>query len=325
MRLLGVELRRLRARLAIVIVMVIGLGATLLLGLAAYSSATPMTDEQVAEAQRYYEMDRENWEQDGEQMIADCLEAQEADREASGDDTLDYMCDDMEPKLENYLWEPPGFAEFASQAMPQALLLVSLVTLLVGVTFVAAEFATGSIGTWLTFVPQRGRVFASKTAAAAVAGAVYGLVWGAVLVGVMAGAYALAGSDVAISARLVHSVLKIGALGIAVTLIGTALAFVLRHTAAALGVAIGYLIAIDTILLQFIKGGGRWSLTTNMSAWVTGSASYYQETCTTDQNGTMCDYVEHTVTQTQGGLVLLGVVVVVTAVAYLTFRRRDVG
>ena len=324
MRLLGVELRRLRARLAIVIVMVVGLAATLLLGLAAYTTAKPMSDEQQAEARQYYEMDRENWEENGEQMVADCLEAQEAEVEATGDDTLDYMCDEMEPKLENYLWEPPTYAEFLSMTMPQALLLVCMVSLLVGVTFVAAEFATGSIGTWLTFVPERGKVFASKSAAAAVAGAVYGLVWGAVLLGVTAAGASLAGSDVVVTAPLVHSALKVGVLALAVTLIGTGLAFLLRHTAAALGVAIGYLIAIDTLLLQYLKGGARWSLSTNMTAWVTGRASYYEEQCTTDASGTMCDYVEHTVSQTQGGLVLLAAVVIVTALAFVTFRQRDV-
>lgn len=324
MRLLGVELRRLTARIAVVIVMVVGLAATLLLGLAAYSSAQPMTEEQLAEAEKYYELDRQNWEENGEQMIADCLEAQEMDAEASGDDTLDYGCEEMEPQREWYIWEPPAFSEFTTAALPQALLLVSLVSLLVGVTFVAAEFATGSIGTWLTFVPQRGKVFTSKTTAAALAGLVFGLVWGAAYLGVTAAGYALAGSDVTITAPLIHSVLKVGVLALAVTMIGTALAFLLRHTAAALGVAIGYLIGIDAILLQALRGGGRWSLTNNLAAWVAGRASYYEESCTTDQNGTMCDYVERTITQTQGGLVLAVVVVFVTALALLTFRRRDV-
>src|SRR5690606_41703660 len=134
----------------------------------------------------------------------------------------------------------------------------------------------------------------------------------------------LAGGARAVTAPQVRALLKVAGLGTAVTVGGTALGFLLRHAAAALGVALGYVIAVDGIVLSALRGGGRWSLLTNMQAWVTGSASYYQDECTTTATGTMCDWVEHTVSMTQGGLVLLGVVVVLGAAALLTFRRRDV-
>lgn len=324
MRLLGVELRRLIARIAIVVVMVAGLAGTALLGLAAYSTAQPMTEQQVTEAQRYYDQERQNWEENGEQMVADCLAQQETDRDATGDDSLDYMCDEMEPQLDWFMWEPPGFGEFVTSGLFSGMLILGLVTLLVGVTFVAAEFASGSMGMWLTFVPRRGRVFASKTGAAAIAGVVFGLVWSAVFLGVAAGGYALAGSDVVITAPLIHTLLKVAVTGLAVAVVGTGLAFVVRHTAAALGIAIAYLIAIDQIVLGLLPGGGRWTLLNNITAWTTGSAAYYVEQCTVEETGNVCDYVEHTITQTQGGLVLLAVVVIVTALALVTFRRRDV-
>lgn len=324
MRLLSVELRRLGARIAIVVVMIVGLAGTALLGLAAYSSAQPMTEQQISEAQRFYEMERENWEENGEQMVADCLDAQEAEAEASGDDSLDYGCHDMEPSLDWYMWEPPRFADFASAGLSSGMLILGLVTLLVGVTFVAAEFASGSMGMWLTFVPRRGRVFISKTTAAAIAGLAFGVVWSTLFLGVTATGYALAGSDVAITAPLIHTLLKVAVTGLAATVVGTGLAFVVRHTAAALGIALGYLIGVDQILLGLVPGGERWTLLNNVTAWTNGSSLYYDEECTVDASGTMCDYVEHTIGQTQGGLVLLGVVVVVTVIAVATFRRRDV-
>lgn len=324
MRLLGVELRRLRARAAVLVVMAIGLAGTLLLGWAAHQAAQPMPEEDIAQAERFYQEEVEHWESDGERMVAECLEAEAAESEASGEQ-LDFGCDEMgPPQREWYVWEPPAFAEFATAALPSAMLLLAFVSLLAGVTFVAAEFATGSIGTWLTFVPRRGRVFASKTGAAAVGGLVFAAVWSAAYLGATALGYALAGSEVAVTATQVHALLKVAVLGTAVTVVGTALGFLLRHTAAALGVALGYVIAVDGIVLSALRGGGRWSLLTNMQAWVTGSASYYQDECTTTATGTMCDWVEHTVSMTQGGLVLLGVVVVLGAAALLTFRRRDV-
>jgi ABC-2 type transport system permease protein len=321
-RLLGVELRRLLARAAIIGIALIGLAGTLLLGLAAYSTAQPMTDQQIAEAEGYYEQERQNWESNGEQMVADCLQQQEQEAELTGEE-VDWGCDQMEPQREWYLWEPPTFADFVTTSLPPALMILCLVSLLVGVTFVAAEFAAGSIGTWLTFVPRRGPVFASKTASAAVAGLAFGLLWSGAFLGATAAGYALAGSDVTITSPLIHSMLKVAVLGVAITVVGTGLAFVLRHTAAALGVALGYLIAIDTMVLQNLGAGG-WTLVNNIGAWVTGSAVYYDEQCTVDETGTTCEYLEHTITQTQGGLVLLGLVVVVTVIAFATFRRRDV-
>ena len=63
----------------------------------------------------------------------------------------------------------------------------------------------------------------------------------------------------------------------------------------------------------------------HLSAWVNGSAEYYTTVCTTTADGQTCTSFTHTITQTQGGLVLGGVVVVIALLALVVFRRRDVG
>ena len=40
--------------------------------------------------------------------------------------------------------------------------LVALTALMVAGSFIGAEYSTGSIANWLSFIPRRGRVFASK-------------------------------------------------------------------------------------------------------------------------------------------------------------------
>ena len=325
MKLLGVELARLRARRAVQILLLLGLASTLLFAWAAYSSAQPMSAASREMAEEQWRLAQEDWEEYGQEQVEQCREDEAAEAERTGQD-VDWGCEDMEPQREWFFWEPPAFADYLPSAVVPGLLVIALVSLMVGVTFVAAEFATGAIGTWLTFEPRRGRVFASKTVAAAAAAVLFGLVWGALFIGANAAGYAAAGSDVAVTGTLAHLVLRAAALTAAITVVGTGLAFVLRHTAASLGVAIGYLIGVDTILLgNVVPGGQRWQLTLNLTAWLSGRpAPYYEESCTVDATGTFCDYVERTVSMTQGGLVLLAVTVAVTAVAFVTFRTRDI-
>lgn len=322
-RLLGVELTRLRARTAVVLLAAVGLASVLLFGWMAYSSAQPMTDDQLAMAEEQWELTQQDWEEHGEEQVEQCLEAQATESELAGEE-LDFACDAMAPQREWFFWEPPPFAEFAPGAFGAGLLVVAVLSLLAGITFVAAEFGTGSIGTWLTFEPRRGRVFTSKVAAAAIGGAVFALAWAWAFVAAIAAGYTLAGQEAAMTTELVHTTLRTGALGAAVAVIGAALGFLVRHTAAALGIALGYLIGVDLITLQQFTGGGRWMLVNNVMAWVAGEAQYYTEECTVELTGMSCEMIAHTVTMTEGGLVLLGVAVVVTAVAFLTFRHRDV-
>ena len=166
MRLLGVELRRLAARRLIGFVRLGGLAAVVLVVVGAWFSAQPPTDAQLAEAQAVYDQELEYWEQEGDQMLADCLEAEEAERELMGEE-VDFGCDQMEPQLEWYLPYSPPLEEILTSNLATMAFLPVMLTLIIGVTATAAELSTGTMSTWLTFVPQRTRVVLSKIAASA--------------------------------------------------------------------------------------------------------------------------------------------------------------
>lgn len=326
MRLFGVELRRLLARQAVRWLALVVLLLPVLYIWQASAVAQPMSAEQLAQAESDWAFAQQDWEENGEEIVASCLEEEERAREETGED-LDYMCEEQEPQREWYFFEPPPLREYLAPALQAGLWPLSLVAVLLGVTVVAAEFTTGALGTWLTFEPRRGRVLSSKTLAVALGGLTLGAVWSALVLGATWLGYTIAGTGGDLQASDVLPVLRGALLGAAFAVIGAGLGFLLRHTAAALGIAIGYVIAIDGLVLGtgLIPGGGRWSLLTNASAWYLGEASYYEEVCRVEPEvGTICEGVARVVTATQGGLVVLAFVGVVTALAWLTFRRRDV-
>lgn len=293
-----------------------------------WQQVQPPSAAQEAEARRFYEDARADWEANGEQYVADCLAAQEQEREATGR-VVDFGCEDMEPRLEQFLWQAPPFTESLGTGLSGLAMVVIVVAVLAGGTFVAAEHAAGSLATWLTFVPLRARVYTSKVLAAAVG------VVPAVAVAVVvhaAGSWALhdaqgltAGlrpehwADAAgIGGRLV-------AAGALAALVGAALGFLLRHTAAVLGAALVWLLVIDTMLGQALQGRLQpWLLNANLRGFVDGGTTWDVEECAPTADGLVCEWVEHELSLGQAtGYVLLVAVVLATA-GLLAFRRRDV-
>jgi len=197
------------------------------------------------------------------------------------------------------------------------------------VSFVAAEFATGSMGSWLTFEPRRTRVYASKLAAAGL-GVVVPAILAAVLV--VGGAWAIfrmwgtlgdvtgeLWSDLAVGGLR----LTLTAIGVAV--LGAAVAMVVRSTAAAIGLLLGYVIVVEGIIGSAVDALKPWLLTLKVEAVLQGESAYWVDDCTTDASGTMCDTIEKTVSLTNGAVSLVVLLAVVVTVGLVTFRRRDVG
>lgn len=329
-RLLRVELDRFASR-TLIRLGVVGVLVICCLGVVnAWQSASPPTEAERAQAQVYYEQALEDWEADGEQWVADCKEGEAAEKEASDNpDAVDYACDSMEPKLENWLGSPPSFeVDTASLLMSMSALFVLAPLLLAG-SFVSAEFSTGSIGNWLTFAPRRTRVYLSKVLAAGLATIPVAAVGVAIVLG---GSWAfyryfdtLDGGPANELSSPVHVALRIVALAPVIAVVGAALGFLVRHTAAVLGVMLGWLVLVEVILVGQVQQLQPWALITNVTAWVEGSTEYYVTQCSVDAAGQSCQSVEHVVSQTQGGIYLGVLAVVVAGIALLVFRRRDVG
>ncbi|PYF97784.1 ABC-2 type transport system permease protein [Georgenia satyanarayanai] len=328
MRLLRVELRRLFSRRLAVLTMLGALAASLLVLWGVWESSQPMSDEDLALAEEMYQQELAYWEEHGDEDLAACLEAEAEEAERLGEDATDWGCEEghTAPEREWYIHTAPPLEE----TLPFSLEAVSTVLLfavgLVGATFTAAEISTGAMSTWLSFEPRRLRVYASKVTAAAL-----GVLPAAVLAlaVVTGGAWLVAdhfdlatGMGATQWADTGWMVLRILGLAVIGALVGAALGFLLRHTAAVLG-----LVVVGFIASQMVQGlvprTAPWVPTTNVSGWVKHGTTYYVEECTTDANGMMCDYTEHALSFGHSAVYLLVLAAVVVALGAVVFRRRD--
>ncbi|WP_421742966.1 ABC transporter permease subunit [Cellulomonas sp.] len=330
-RLLRVELDRFASRALIRAGVVAVLVICCFAVVSAWNAAAPPSQAEQDQARVYYEQALTDWEQNGEQYIADCRAQEEADKETADDPGLvDYGCDEMTaPKLQDWIGGAPSFGRDTAALLTSLSLLLVLAPVLLAGSFVSAEFSTGSIANWLTFAPRRVRVYLSKVLAAGLGIIPVAAVGVAIVLGgswlayrnfdtINAEASTDLDSPVAVALRLV-------ALTPVVAVLGAALGFLARHTAAVLGVVLGWVVLVEGILVNWVQALRPWTLTLNISAWVSGSAPYWTQECTTTASGRSCQSVEHVLSQTQGAVYLLVVTAVVAGVALLVFRRRDVG
>lgn len=323
MRLLRVELTRFRARGAVRWTALGLLVVTMLLVFVAFTQARPMPAEEQAQMRALFEDQVDLWEAEGDEWVADCEERQ------AEDPASDYGCDQMAaPSWEDWVGQTPTFAT-TGQEQVSALPFVGVAfALLVGASFVAAEISTGAMGLWLTFEPRRSRVYWSKAAAAAI-GALP-VVLATFLLGV-AGIYAVyaafgrVGDTDATWTTLAHVAGRTLAAAALVALAGAALGAILRHTAAAIGVVAVWFLVVESLVVPQVQPElQRWLLRDNLGAWIFGGSEYAVPVCSITEQGQVCEYVQREITQTQGGLVLLGAVAALTVLAVVLFRRRDV-
>ncbi len=264
-----------------------------------------------------------------------CLADEAREREASGDPALDFGCD-WEPKVEDYLpwrlyWDIDG-----SDVLWGFVTFLVLAAVLAGASFVAAEFSTGAIGNWLTFAPRRGRVLASKLVATALGFAPTAIVAVAVLVAGTWGAFAVNGAlrtpnglgdrpDFTL-ADAVASGGRIVLLALVFAVLGAALGFLLRHTAAVLGAVLAWTVVVEGLGLALIPALRPWVLQTNINAWVRDGVEWHEDICASGPPtaGQDCEPVVHVVSMGHGAAVLATALIVVVALAAVAFRRRDV-
>ena len=328
-RLTGVELRRYVAREGVRWLVVGMVAVVLLTGFAAWRSSRPATQAQLDQAQADYQLQLTHWNQFSEQMIADCRTTEQQARQ--NDPNVTFNCDQMKPTVEQFLPYRETFAGSAQGWLRQVGTFVLLLSLIVGATFVAAEFSTGAITTWLTFEPRRGPVFVSKSLVVTVVTGVAALLVSALAIGVFWAATAINHSTGDVTSQtfsdLGDQAGRIAAAAAAAALLGAGVGLLTPPTAPRIAVGVGWRIAIDGILLQSLLRAPRWPLTTNLQAWLAGG---YEQglggtTCMSNSAGvTTCDGEKLVVTMTQAGVTIAVVLAVVTALAVLVFRRRDV-
>ncbi|MCA5894787.1 hypothetical protein LEP48_15715 [Isoptericola sp. NEAU-Y5] len=361
MRLLRVELRRLWARrvtrwawLGVLLVVVLG-------GYSAYEMAEPPSEQEITQGRLFYEQELESWESDGEQMTADCLEGAEAAGESAaawGCDDLEPRLEHYLPPSETFvpaaedlemmtgMDEVPGADPAPNAAAVREIQssvwnwwsglgavddfapLLLMLVLVVAVSFVTAEINSGSMGMWLTFEPRRQRVYWSKAAAAAVGTLPIVVVGFALVFGASYAAFASFDAVGEMTPRLWAEVgtytARLAAAGVFVAVVGVALGILLRHAAAVVG-GLAALLWCSMIFAYPMGALQRWLPTTNLTAWLHEGTVFTVDRCVPDAGGVYsCTSVDHVVTTAQGGLYMAAVAAVLTFVAVIVFRYRDV-
>ncbi len=328
--LLRAELARVRARSVVwgtaIILVVAGLG----LVIAAWDDTRPPSAAQVAEGEAAYADYLEFWLEDHDEQRAVC------ERNQARDTVADWDCErlDVQPTLEEFLVQGflpyrPGLVETVDARFGPVGWLLVVGLLVMGVSLVSADFASGAFGTWLTFAPRRGRVLLSRLGASLVAAVVVSLValasTAAGIVGVLVWNDALKSGDGAAAALFAQTAARALVAGLWATTVALGLAFALRHAAGVTGLVVWWVAGIETALPTIVPTSSAWTLATNLRAWLDGGTTYAVESCWVDEVGVdVCGPVEHVVTQLQGGLVLLAVALVCVGLGALVFRVRDV-
>lgn len=326
-RLTRVELRRLLSRHLVVATflgMLAGVGAVLF---GTWQSSEPMSGQQLQDAEDYYQLALEDWEANGEAMLAQCLADEARDSAAQGTEVY-YGCDQMEPQRESYIATSPPLQDRLPGQLASVTMMLMFGALVVGATSTGAELSTGAIGNWLTFEPRRILVYASKLLAAGLVVLPATLVLLLLTAGgtwLIADHFSLAGTMAASDwTGAGWTGLRALAITGASAVAGAALGFLLKHTGAVLGVVVVYVLVVENILANVVQGLKPWLLMLNIGSWLADGTGYYTDVCTTSAQGTMCTSTEHTLEIGQAALYLGVVGVVLVVVTALVFRRRDI-
>lgn len=320
-RLVRAELLRLRSRRLTVLAVLLVLAAVLLFQLAIRSEVAPSAAAQ-ARGQDAYAQAQQSWQDSHAANVAECVQGGGGTQEE---------CEgyDPAPRPQDFAAEPVPFDQAGQAGVTTATYLSMFAAFLVAASFVGAEYATGSLANWLTFVPQRLRVFASKGVA---------VVLGSALLGAVA-VFATLGLTAAQVTHHGEAPVGLGHLaagsGRAVVLVAVAglggyvLALLTRHTVAALGVPLAYGL-VRTVLTAFTSNADAplawlppYLPELNLQAFLEHGATYTQYR-SVRADGSDYTEIEKHVSFAHSGLYWLTLAVVAVVVGALVFRRRDV-
>ena len=322
-RLILAELNRLRSRRFVQVAMIVTVLVMAAFQLITNAALAGPSDQEVQQGQQYYQQAHDDWAGQHDQFLQQCTDAGYPEEQ----------CEDQyaqsEPAEDQFVSPQSTFSDMASFAITMAVYLGSLVLFLLGASFIGAEYTTGSLANWLTFIPQRWKVFTSKLVAVVAGGVV-----------LMAGLLALVIGSTALLATIhgqpvegIGTALTMGArsliLGAALPLVGFCLALLTRHTAAAIGVMLGYLLLsfVRTVagnVVPWMQKITPWTPEANISTILNNGHTYSVNTPVQTAQGVSYDTVEHTISMTQGSLYWAAVALLFVAVSLWVFERRDV-
>ncbi len=193
-----------------------------------------------------------------------------------------------------------------------AMLLV-IGAVLGGASMIGAEWRAGTFVTLLTWEPNRRRVVAAKVIACGLVAFVIAVVLLALFciafLPTALGPGTTEGADAAWLWTLIGACLRIAALTGLAAMLMASIAMLGRNTAAALGVAFGYLMVVENIVHAWKPWAARFLLGPNGAIFVTGADLETEQ------------FTRGTLT---AGLTLAAYVAAIAVIATVSFSRRDV-
>jgi len=319
-RLLVVELRRLVSRRVTLVAGLLLLAAVGLFQLAVDEQVSPPSASQVTEQQRYFDQAHQEWEQEHATQEKQCLD--------SGGSQAD--CAWPEPTPADYALTASSFADVAGTAVQLSAYVTLLAAFLVGASFIGAEYSTGSLANWLTFVPRRLLVYASKVGAVLLASAAAAAVTNFLMLGLVALLTRVHGGDLVGLGAMASTAGRAIPIACLAGVAGFVFALLTRHTVAALGIALGY------VLVSGVLGGlaanaegplgwlPPWLAENNVDAFLKHGSTYTQYVLTTTEQGTSGTEVEKHISFGHSAAYWAVLLVAAVVSAALVFRRRDV-
>lgn len=303
-RLFASELLRFRSRRLVVVMLVGALVATSVgLVLAAFDS-TPPTDAVVAAARA-----------EAREEVAKCLVADFGDGNFGG--SIEDFC------RENF-GDPTQYmpSHLALIDLPQILEAVSSITsilgLVIGASFVAASWQTGTISTIFTWEPRRLRWFAARILVLLAGVFVMTVVIVLFLSAGLAFAAMLRGSTVGVNSEwwtdVLTTSLRVSVAAALSAVIGGAVGAIGRHTAAALGVVFVWTAVLEGLVRGLRPSWIPWLLGDNLVAFLGWQTTEFQVSA----------FESFTITPGRSVIVIVGYTAVLLAFGFTFVRIRDV-
>jgi hypothetical protein len=322
-RLLGVELTRLRWRRAVLVLLAACVVVPALIFAATAWNTRPVSDAELQQAQQQVDALTQGHGYAREVRIC------QKHPERFGALTADDCAATVGPQVSWFLNRSPLDVRDVSRGLgPTVIVLLAGLLMLVGTTFAGADWSSGSMSNQLLFEPRRLRVWAAKAGAVFV---VAGVVSALVLAAFWAAIMLLASSRGIDVAPQVTSYIRGESLrGVALAAVGGLGAFAVtmffRSTVATLGILFGIAL-VGSLILAALGVSDRWFPHLNVGAWILDGVHYYVEppaSCQTAQHLTAECRSRRTVTQGDAAAYLGAFLAMAVVLSAASFRRRDV-
>jgi ABC-2 type transport system permease protein len=316
---LRAETRRLLGRRVTLVALLALLGLIALFQLQVNAQVTPPSATEVAQAQQDYDRYVRDWESNHEQWEAECVSAGGTQQE----------CVTPRPEPSDWGLAPQSFGDVVPAALSFAVYLGGMVLFVVMASFIGAEVTTGSLANWLTFVPSRATVLASKLVVATVVSVLVGALVGLVTVASSVAVTALHGQPL----TGLDQVVAMAGRGVAVAAVfgvaGFCIGLLTGSTGASVGVLLGgiFLVFVRSVLVYTSTWAQRlspWSPEVNLTAILDGGTTYAVSGVPGSGGDGAGGFVEKTVGVAHGLGYWAVLLTALIAVTWLVFRRRDI-